>query len=206
MRYYYFSITVAIFAIILYLIFRSKRVINISRKLPKDGEWKDRSTSGITDITIHHAASSNSATPEDFAVLHIEERGWVGIGYHYVIARDGTIYQTNPVKKWSWHNGFNNKNAIGVCMVGNMQKETPTLEQYESAIWLAKNLKRKYPSIRRLIGHKEYAGETLCPGRFTNINYLRSKTNLKGVNESGFGNLVSIQKRQIYYDPSKADN
>lgn len=183
--------------------FTSKgKIINIVNKLPKKGRWGKRSISGITDITVHHSASPSSQTAYDFARYHVNSKGWPGIGYHFVIERDGTIHQTNELDSLSYHNGYNNTKAIGVCMSGNFENAPPDQRQIESLIWLVKYIKNRVPSVFRLVGHKEYAGETACPGRYVNMNTLRAKTNLQP-----FANIYtkSILQNE-YYLPSEADN
>lgn len=178
------------------------KIINIVNRLPRAGNWGKRPVSGITDITVHHSASPSSQTAYDFARYHVNSKGWPGIGYHFVIEKDGTIHQTNDLESLSYHNGYNNSKAIGVCMSGNFENTPPDQRQIESLIWLVKYLKKKVPSVFRLVGHKEYAGATACPGRYVNMNTLRAKTNLQP-----FANIYakSIINNE-YYLPSEADN
>lgn len=155
------------------------KVINIVNKLPRAGNWGKRSVSGITDITVHHSASPSSQTAYDFARYHVNSKGWPGIGYHFVIEKDGTIHQTNDLESLSYHNGYNNSRAIGICMSGNFENTPPDKRQIDSLIYLVNKLKKDVPSIFRLVGHKEYAGSTACPGRYVNMKTLRSLTGLQ---------------------------
>ena len=45
--------------------------------------------------------------------------GWAGIGYHYFIIKDGTIYQTQPDYVISNHASSYNDNSLGVNMENN---------------------------------------------------------------------------------------
>lgn len=200
-----YIILLIIAAIIILLLTSSSvkpKINNITYKLPRNGNWGKRSLSGVTDITVHHSASGTNQTAWDFANYHIKNKGWAGIGYHFVINPKGEIFQTNELYTLSYHNGFNNIKAIGVCMVGNFEYYQPTEPQKDSLIWLSKYLKNKIPSIYRLIGHKEYAGQTACPGKYTNLNSLRLKTGLKGL-QGGINKLI---QDQITYNPNEADN
>ena len=49
-----------------------------------------RKLESITDIAIHHSGTivGDSAS---FARFHVQNNGWAGIGYHYVVLLDGTI-------------------------------------------------------------------------------------------------------------------
>lgn len=155
----------------------SKKIITLSG-LPKNGNWPNRDTAGITDITIHHSAGTDTETIADMANWHVNGRGWPGIAYHFVIDKKGQIYQTNPIEKYTYHNGFNNRGAIGICVQGNFENTYPSGAQIYALYWLIRYLKQKYPSIKYLMGHKEYEGTTLCPGKNINLDLMRTGTGL----------------------------
>lgn len=177
------------------------RVNDISKSLPRNGAWKKRALSGVTDITLHHAASSNTATAEDFARYHITGKGWPGIGYHYVIDRAGNVFQTNDLTDLSYHNGYNNTAAVGVSLVGNMDNEPMTADQLSAFLALVPEIRRQVPTVRRLVGHKEYKGATACPGRYVSMGYLRTQTGL-----AGFGGGVARAFAPESAEDMEADN
>jgi len=154
------------------------RRIVVLTNLPKNGNWPTRKASEITDITVHHTAGGVSETLRDIALWHINGKQWPGIAYHFVISKDGTIYQVNPVDAYTKHNGFNNRGAIGVCLQGNFEENYPSSAQIYSLYWIVRDLKNRYPNIRYLMGHKEYKGATLCPGKNLNIDLIRQGTGL----------------------------
>ncbi len=66
----------------------------------------ERRTSPVRRVVIHHTDTPSTMTVRQIADYHVngERRDangnlvkaqWPGIGYHYVIGPDGTIYQTN---------------------------------------------------------------------------------------------------------------
>jgi hypothetical protein len=178
-----FAFVVAIVSFSFIIKKKGKAIIDISKRLPtKNGGWPNRSLAGITDITIHHSAGPNNQTAYDFANYHLS-KGWPGIGYAFVIDRNGVIYKTSDYNKLSWHNGFNNSKAIGICLVGNFEIVYPTSEQMKSVLFLIDKIKHDFKpgQIRFLNGHKEYDGHTACPGiHFDDeIEFLRNKTGLK---------------------------
>lgn len=191
---------------LLWLSFRQSkyRTVNVIRKVSRQGTWPKRDLSGITDITVHHAASSDSATWEDFNRWHKNEKGWPSIGYHTVIYQDGTRYIVNPLDSYTYHNGFNNKVAIGVCLVGNFDVNKPNQVQLDSLVSYVKELKKdkKLSSLRRLIGHKEYANTTACPGRYFPTENIRAQTKMKGLSSGAFGLVSNIS----LYNYEEADN
>jgi N-acetyl-anhydromuramyl-L-alanine amidase AmpD len=136
-------------------------------------------TADITDITVHHSAGNANETLNDIALWHINGRNWPGIAYHFVIDKDGTIFQTNQIGAYTFHNGFNNRGAIGICLQGNFETGYPDSKQIYALTYLVNDLKKRYPQIKFLMGHREYQNETLCPGKNLNMDMLRSATGLK---------------------------
>ncbi|MBI2600039.1 N-acetylmuramoyl-L-alanine amidase, partial [Candidatus Daviesbacteria bacterium] len=50
-----------------------------------------RDLSQVNFLAIHHTAAPDTQTPEEIANYHIQNNGWGGIGYHFVITKDGTV-------------------------------------------------------------------------------------------------------------------
>lgn len=118
-------------------------------------------------IVIHHSASGLSTTTQDIHRWH-QNRGWVGIGYHYVMYPDGTVVRGRP----EWAQGAHayqdskheaNTDGIGVCLIGNFETSNPTEGQIESLAGLIQDIWLRYPGIP-IIGHKAVQ-PTACPGR-----------------------------------------
>lgn len=150
---------------------------DVTNKLTTNGSYPKRSLSGITDITVHHSAST-TGSPEGYAKHHVNNNGWPGIGYHFVIQPDGYIYQTNELDTASYHNGFNNSQAIGIVMTGNFNIDEPTSKQLRSLRKLIRNLKIHIPSIKNVVGHGQVIS-TSCPGSNTDVDSIRFWTNSK---------------------------
>lgn len=114
---------------------------------------------------IHKAIIHCAATPNfkvfdraDIDRWH-KERGWSGIGYHYVIRVDGVVELGRPEEKIGAHCKGHNKDSIGICMIGT-DEFTP--EQWKALKALRKTLKAKYSGIS-FHGHNEFS-EKECPG------------------------------------------
>jgi len=78
-------------------------------------------TRDISETVIHWSATylDQDIGSEEIHGWH-RQRGFSGIGYHYVIRRDGTIERGRPINITGAHakaNGHNNL-SIGVCLVG----------------------------------------------------------------------------------------
>ena len=57
------------------------------------------------------------------AVVSSVKNGWAGIGYHFVIRKDGTIERGRPLSVVGAHAQGDNLHTIGICMAGNFEKE-----------------------------------------------------------------------------------
>lgn len=122
----------------------------------------------ITKLIIHC-----SATPEgrDYTVADIDRwhraRGFKGIGYHYVIYRDGSVHPGRAVEVIGAHCTGQNADSIGICYIGGLAadgktaKDTRTPAQKEALRNLVAELKAKYPGVT-VHGHREFANKA-CP-------------------------------------------
>lgn len=121
----------------------------------------------INKIIIHC-----SATPEGRAVTIQEiekwhrEKGYNGIGYHYVIGLNGEVWKGRDINVVGAHTVGQNANSIGVCYIGGCDKsmkakDTRTPAQKVALLNLVKELKKQYPKAS-IHGHNEFAAKA-CP-------------------------------------------
>lgn len=122
----------------------------------------------INEIIIHCAA-----TPEgrNFTVADIDQwhkqRGWRGIGYHFVIYIDGSVHKGRSVDEVGAHCLNHNAHSIGVCYIGGCTadgkrpKDTRTPAQKAALRRLVGELKKQYPQAS-VHGHCEFANKA-CP-------------------------------------------
>lgn len=184
------------------------KITDLRGTLPtRSGGWPSRSLLGVTDITIHHSAGGSSETIEGIANYHVNEKGWKGIGYHFVVDRDGQPHQVNDLTALSWHNGTNNVNAIGICVMGNLELRGATSRQYDAVAFIVDSLKKnkELPRLYRCVGHGEYRGHTSCPGRFFNMATFRGRVHLQGITSAPLA-LFSEFKEDGGYNPTEADH
>ncbi|WP_457747126.1 glycoside hydrolase family 3 N-terminal domain-containing protein [Sulfurimonas sp.] len=82
----------------------------------------------------------------------------LNVSAHFLIDRDGTIYQLMPDNWMARHVIGLNYSSIGIENVGGEEnkKEDLTSEQVKANIALINYLKEKYPTIEYLVGHYEY--------------------------------------------------
>ncbi len=151
---------------------------------PAEGEISEKKPSNLDKveyIVIHCTASAfgNVATIDKWH----KERGWSGIGYHYLILNgyqkkddlyniswDGAVKNGRSTNKTGAHaKGYNNR-SIGIAFVDICDgmksidaRMTP--QQQESLIKIVSELKDKYDvSINHIIGHNETGSGKTCPG------------------------------------------
>lgn len=94
----------------------------------------------IDGIIVHHTAWPND--PEgDYAktvraiyVFHAQGRGWGDIGYNYLIAPDGTIFEGRKggAGAIGAHTGGQNGGNIGISLMGDFSYSQPPIEQQRS--------------------------------------------------------------------------
>ena len=125
-------------------------------------------TRRMTDgIVLHHAAAS-AAAPEQIHAFHLAQ-GWNGIGYHYYVRKDGTVYRGRPEAASGAHTENENWHTIGICFEGNFMTETMSEVQLKAGRALIADIKTRYPGID-VKGHRDF-NATGCPG--TNFPFER---------------------------------
>ena len=113
-----------------------------------------------TRIILHHAEAS-ICTADDIHSWHLA-RGWAGIGYHFFVRKDGSIYRGRPEDKLGAHTSGANSDSIGICAEGKYMTETMPDVQKQAIIELVAYLLNKY-KISTVLRHKDVTS-TDCPG------------------------------------------
>lgn len=85
----------------------------------------------------------------------IATAGDLNVSAHYLVDRDGTIYQLMPDTLMARHTIGLNHCAVGIENVGGTPNTPLTPQQRRANEWLVRQLASKYP-IQYLIGHYEY--------------------------------------------------
>ncbi len=95
------------------------------------------------------------------------KRGWQnGIGYHYVIYKNGEIHKGRDIDIIGAHTKGHNKTSIGVAYVGGIDdqgvpRDTMTLEQETSWLQLVNSLRTVF-GYCTVHGHNEFSSKA-CP-------------------------------------------
>ena len=121
----------------------------------------------INKIIIHCSDTPNGRD-HDAADIHRwhQQRGWSGIGYHYVIKLNGDVENGRPDYWQGAHAQAHNNNSLGVCLIG---RDEFTHNQHQGLHILLESLLIDYPDAK-VIGHNEVSSKT-CPN-FNVQNWL----------------------------------
>jgi N-acetylmuramoyl-L-alanine amidase len=150
---------------------------DVRKSLKKHSKYTytTRSLGQIKTIAIHHSATT-SGSAEAFANYHVNDLGWPGIGYAFVIEQDGTVKWCHELEKRTYHVGNSNTSSAGICIVGNFTVQDPTKAQYQSLYALVDFLMKKLPSVKgatNIRGHQEYPGYRWKPCPSLDMDQMR---------------------------------
>ena len=123
----------------------------------------------ITLIIVHCSAVRPDQTSSAAQIdsWH-RKQGWkLGIGYHYVVRRDGGIEPGRPEWLVGAHCLNHNAHSIGVCYEGGLDirgqpDDTRTDKQKAAMRWLLRMLHRAYPRAV-IVGHHDLDPQKACP-------------------------------------------
>jgi hypothetical protein len=136
----------------------------------------------ISRVTLHHTAdprpvgSTYAAVAERMKAYqtgHQQTNHWADIGYHFVVDRQGRIWEGRELSWKGAHAGNKqaNENNVGVALIGNFENADPPAAQRDAAEELIGWLAREYgiPSTK-IYGHGEIEKMygipgTCCPGK-----------------------------------------
>ncbi len=100
------------------------------------------------------------------ARFHVQTRGWIGIGYHVGVNRDGTIVQLADLNSWRAHIAGQNDRYVGIAILGDFSTEAPPASQLEGTRAAIAWIRETYPE-REVMPHTVAALPgygTECPG------------------------------------------
>lgn len=188
----------------------------------------------VKHIIVHHSAGSNSTTNFMEAVRNIytfhttpppNGNGWNDVGYNFLIAQDGTIFQGRDGQGimdgdnvLGAHFCGKNSGTMGICLLGNYNEVQPSNASIKSLINLAgwKLGKEKLPVIGQfqhtdgllniISGHRDGCA-TECPGDnlYAKLAELRQKIALVCTYTNAFITAIEAPQTQsfkIYPQPS----
>lgn len=126
--------------------------------------------SSVKYLIVHCSATREDRdyTVEQLRRDHLA-RGFIDIGYHYYIRKDGTVTRHRRLTEVGAHCRPYNRCSIGVCYEGGLAsdgspKDTRTPYQRTALVKLLTDLKRRFPDAL-IRGHCEMRGAVpkACP-------------------------------------------
>lgn len=171
-----------------------RRAVVASPPVVRRSQWKARRIRArgrpepmgkVTRVTLHHTASkrlpgtswsSNAVMMRNLQADHQDGRGWADLGYHYVIDRQGRVWQGRDARWQGAHagNGAANRNNVGIALVGDFDRYAPSAAQKRSLKRLVRWVCSTHDvAPSRIAGHQHVlkaftGGGTACPGRHLN--------------------------------------
>lgn len=137
----------------------------------------------ITLLVIHCSAvrSYQTSSAAQIDQWH-KARGWRGIGYHFVVRRDGSIEHGRAVEEVGAHAAHHNLHSIGICYEGGLllarrkrsddaaqprsadykPADTRTPAQKRALYGLLTRLRRQFPDAM-IVGHNTLDKSKACP-------------------------------------------
>lgn len=113
-------------------------------------------------IAVHCSATKPS---QDIGRADIDRwhraQGWNGIGYHYVIRRDGTLEVGRPLEAVGSHVQGYNEVSVGICLAGGVAEDGKTSEdnftpaQKNTLAKAVRILLNEYPKAT-VQGHRDF--------------------------------------------------
>jgi len=122
----------------------------------------------ITLLIVHCSAvrPGQRSSAKDINGWH-RDKGWNGIGYHYVVRRDGSIELGRPIEEVGAHCVGHNSHSIGICYEGGLDElgeeaDTRTPEQKVALRKLLEELHEQFPKAL-IVGHHDLNPGKKCP-------------------------------------------
>jgi N-acetylmuramoyl-L-alanine amidase-like protein/helix-turn-helix protein len=135
-----------------------------------------------THIMLHHSLTRDSQTVSWGAIrrYHVEERGFLAIGYHYGVELLGDHYEVllgrselDPAA--ACPQGQMNARALHICCVGNFDEAPPPAAMLEAVVGLVivpAMVEYGIPA-GRIVGHRDFNPAKSCPGTRFDLEVVR---------------------------------
>jgi hypothetical protein len=143
--------------------------------VPRD-EWCDTPPAGTPpairlpapEVWLHHGASGSSTadTARAYARFHIRDRGYLDVGYSFIIASGRVLEGRGPGVQGA-HTATRNAVSHGICIAGDYTSRTPSGADLDALTALLRHGATEgwWPSPELSGGHRDAPGATTrCPG------------------------------------------
>jgi len=127
----------------------------------------------VNYLVVHHTESHDVPATE-IDQWH-KNRGWLGIGYHFLIRADGSLEQGRPENVVGAHTLNYNSQAIGICLTGKFMESKPTTAQMDALEELLTALRGRHQQAT-IVRHRDLQA-TSCPGDLFPRQELQDRLN-----------------------------
>ena len=118
-----------------------------------------------THIILHHTATSQAVTVEQIRADHLR-RGWLDIGYHFLVDDKGRVHPGRPLKMQGAHAPGYNTKGIGVTAIGDFDAgEMPEAQRLALVEHVRELMVNCGISPANVLYHGD-VNATRCPGRY----------------------------------------
>jgi N-acetylmuramoyl-L-alanine amidase len=129
----------------------------------------------VDEVVIHHfwrpslpevaAPERESAMMRQVEKTHVEENGWAGFGYNFVVFQSGRVYEGRGWGREGAHTTGKNDSTVGITFAIDGDTDAPTPEAWAAAKALIEDgVALDHLSTEPTIsGHRDYAPKS-CPG------------------------------------------
>lgn len=138
-------------------------------------EERNTSWDKRTGFTVHHSAGPKDQSIQAIQDYHMDNRGWVDIGYNFIVRSNGDIYEGRGWLGVGAHAANHNTANVGVCVIGNYTSAEPSKEVKAALAYLYAEANRMKGRALTVNTHRQL-GETACPGTKLH-NWAISKLN-----------------------------
>lgn len=129
---------------------------------------------------VVHCSATRPKTFVDASVIERmhRERGFLKIGYHYVILRDGQIQKGRKDSEVGAHVAGHNVGSLGICLVGGLNDTTGkpennyTEKQLASLSGLLFKLTLEHPKAK-VLGHRDLSPDLNGDGKIQQSEWLK---------------------------------
>lgn len=146
---------------------------------------------GVNRLTVHHEGNPQpnyDSTPGEVVYslrkiqnTHFRTLNAGDIAYHFVIDRQGVVWQGRDLRWQGAHTKGGNEHNVGVMCLGNFNLQQPTAPQLNTLQQLCQALMVTYQiPARGMYGHRELRS-TACPGKNLYEQVCRIRSDLARV-------------------------
>lgn len=156
----------------------------------------------VDRVFLHCSASDVPAHDniEQIRKWHVEDNGWRDVGYHYVVTKNGKIFDGRPVTKTPAAQGGNNIGTIAICLNG-LKESKFTDEQFTCLKEMCLAINKAFSGKVTFHGHREVAAKA-CP-----VYDYRNILELDSFGRLGLSGSVALTlEDDTHEDPSTLPN